>query len=127
MVRVFPVSIAVALLIASSAVAFAGDAMDGAELMAVLKDGKLLKLGGPGLGYSGNLMMNSDGTGKGQAKTDSGEVIPLVGTWKIKGDQVCRVWEALDDGKEICETWEKDGSNRVQVMVDGKSIGVNAW
>ena len=101
--------------------------MTNAELTALLGNGKTIGLGGPGTGYIGELAMNADGTGKGQAKTDKGRIIPVVGTWKIKDDQVCRIWKDLDDGKEVCETWEKDGTNRVQVMVDGKSVGVNFW
>ena len=101
--------------------------MTGAELNALLGKGKTIMLGGPGQGYAGELAMNADGTGKGTAKTDGGKILTLTGTWKIKGDQVCRAWKEFDDGKEICETWEKDGANKVQVMVDGKSIGVNHW
>ena len=113
--------------VATFSAAYAGETMTGAELTALLSGGKTIKLGGPNTGYNGELAMNADGTGKGQAKTDGGRVIKIEGTWKIKGDQVCRIWEDLDDGKEVCETWEKDGTNRVQVMVDGKSIAVNYW
>jgi len=116
-----------AAILASSTGTFAGDAMTGAELTALLGNGKTIKLGGPGTGYTGELAMNADGTGKGKAKTDGGKIINVVGTWKINGNQVCRIWEDLDDGKEVCEIWEKDGTNRVQVMVDGKSIGINYW
>jgi hypothetical protein len=111
----------------SAGAALAGDTMTGAELTALLANGKTIKLGGPGTEYNGELAMNADGTGKGQVKTNGGRVIKVEGTWKINGDQVCRIWEDLDDGKEVCETWEKDGTNRVQVMVDGESVGVNYW
>lgn len=113
--------------VATFSAAYAGETMTGAELTALLSGGKTIKLGGPGTGYAGELTLNADGSGKGKAKTDDGKVLTLTGTWKIKGDQFCPTWQEFNDGKEVCETWEKDGTNRVQVMVDGKSIGVNYW
>ena len=66
-------------------------------------------------------------TATGQAKTDAGEVIQLAGVWYIESDKFCRTWKAVDPGKEVCETWIKDGENKVRVLVDGKQIGINHW
>jgi hypothetical protein len=63
----------------------------------------------------------------GEAKTDKGEAIHIDGIWTIEGDKLCRTWKAIDDGKEVCETWIKDGENKVRVLVDGKEIGTNHW
>jgi hypothetical protein len=121
------VAAAAAVMIASCTAALAGDAMTGAELTALLANGKTIQLGGPGAGYAGELALNADGTGKGTAKADDGTNLTITGTWKIKGDQFCRAWKEFDDGKDVCETWEKDSGNKVLVMVDGKKIGVNHW
>lgn len=121
---------AAALIVACAAAGsgFAQDAaMTGPELQALLGTGKTIALGGPGEGYTGTLDLNADGTGAGSAKTDAGDLIEISGTWSIKGDTFCRKWEALNDGGEVCETWMPDGPNRVQVIVDGKQIGVNSW
>ena len=116
---------AVFLLIAGPAMA--QDAMTGDELEALLGTDKTILLGGPGAGYAGELAAKSDGTASGSAKTDAGKVIQLEGIWYIKDNAFCRAWKGIDDGKEICETWVKDGENKVRVMVDGKEIGVNHW
>jgi len=110
-----------------AAPALAQEAMTGDELEALLGDDRTIGLGGPGAGYAGELSLKSDGTASGQAKTDAGKVIQLDGVWYIEGDKFCRTWKAVDPGKEVCETWIKDGENRVRVLVDGKEIGVNHW
>jgi hypothetical protein len=101
--------------------------MTGAELTALLANGKTIKLGGPGEGYNGELTLNADGTGKGQAKTDGGDVLALTGKWRIEGDHFCPTWKEFNDGKEVCETWVPDGQNRVKVMLNGEKIGTNYW
>lgn len=103
------------------------NAMTNADLTGLLSGGKTLMLGGKGQGYEGSLTLNADGTGKGSAKTDAGAVINLTGTWSIKGDQFCRVWEGLDDGNEVCETWVKTSNTSVKVMNGDQQIGVNSW
>ena len=107
--------------------ALAQEAMTGDELEALLGDDRTIGLGGPGAGYAGELSLKSDGTATGSAKTDAGKVIQLDGVWYIEGGKFCRTWKAVDDGKEVCETWVKDGDNKVRVLVDGKEIGVNHW
>ena len=101
--------------------------MTGDQLTALLAGGKTIGLGGPGSGYDGELVLNADGTGSGQAKTAEGDELTLTGTWSIKGDQFCRAWKEFDDGAEVCETWVPDGENRVRVLVNGEEVGVNHW
>ena len=102
-------------------------AMSQDQLEALTADGVTLKLGGEGLGYSGELMLAADGTGKGSAKTDDGTVLSLTGTYEVRGGQFCRSWMEFDDGAEVCETWMLTSDNSVDVMVDGNKIGVNSW
>ena len=101
--------------------------MSGADLSALLADGHTVMLGGPGEGYSGELVLSRDGRGSGSAKTDGGTVIKIEGVWAIKGDKFCRTWAGLDDGKEICETWVLVGENKANIMNGKKKIGVNQW
>lgn len=105
----------------------AATAMTGKELTALLSEGKLLMLGGPKEGYTGELTLAKDGTGHGEAKTTDGKVIKIDGTWRIKGNKFCRTWKALDGGKEVCETWNKVGEKSVRVMVGKNDVGLNSW
>lgn len=105
----------------------AGKAMKGSQLETLLANGKTINLGGKGEGYAGTLVLAKDGTGKGSAKTDDGKTITLQGTWKIKGDKFCRAWEALDSGKEVCETWRVKSPTQVEVYVGKKRAGLNSW
>jgi len=45
----------------------------------------------------------------------------------LKSDGAAAGSAKADAGKEVCETWIKDGDNKVRVLVDGKEIGVNHW
>ena len=120
--------IAAAAMSAFATVSFAEEAMTGAQLTELLSAGKTIKLGGPGTGYSGELVLNADGTGKGEAKTDDGKnTFVIEGTWQIKGDTLCRTWAALDEGKKVCETWVMVEPKKVKVMNADKELGVNSW
>ncbi|HEV7247946.1 MAG TPA: hypothetical protein VGN93_13260 [Shinella sp.] len=105
----------------------AGKDMKEGELKALLEGGKTLQLGGKGMGYTGTLDLAADGTGKGSAQPDSGDKIVINGTWRIKGDEFCRTWEALDDGKEVCERWRLVAPNKVEVYSGKEMMGVNSW
>jgi hypothetical protein len=110
----------------------AAEKMTGAELTTLLSNGKELRLGGPGKGYSGTLTLTADGTGKGTGRgsvtLDSGDVIPIEGVWTIKKDRFCRTWKGgRDAGKEVCETWTKTGPKAVEVFVGKKDMGSNSW
>ncbi|MCV3271515.1 hypothetical protein [Roseobacter sinensis] len=91
------------------------------------ENGITLKLGGEGHGYVGSLKLTNDGRGTGSAKTDSGRTINIDGTWAVKGDQFCRTWKDLDDGKEVCETWISTSPRSVDVYKGDQKLGVNSW
>ncbi|MCD7109342.1 hypothetical protein LRX75_09805 [Rhizobium sp. DKSPLA3] len=102
--------------------------MTGAELTALLANGKVILLGGPGKGYSGTLNITADGKGKGEVKLAGGDIISIEGVWKIKKNRFCRVWKGgRDAGKEVCETWVKTGPKAVDVIAAKKNIGSNSW
>lgn len=105
----------------------AGKVMKGPQLETLLANGKTITLGGKGEGYVGTLVLAKDGTGSGSAKTDDGKTITLQGTWKIKGDKFCRAWEALDSGKEVCETWRVKSPTQAEIFVGKKRSGLNSW
>jgi hypothetical protein len=122
--------IAYALIVfaASSSMAMAGQQMSGKDLTSLLGQGKTIQLGGKGMGYSGSLTLTADGKGKGEAKLDDGTIIPIEGTWHIKGNKFCRTWTGGDDAnKEVCEAWIKKGKNAVTVRAGKNDIGVNSW
>lgn len=104
----------------------ADEFMTGAELTALVGQGKTINLGGEGEGYSGTLEIKADGTASGSAKTDAGKKIVIKGTWAIEEGQFCRKWKGLDGGKKVCETWKKIGDNKVEVL-EIKKLGVNWW
>ena len=108
--------------------------MTGEQLNQLLASGKTLMLGGDGEGYKGELVLKADGTGKGQAITDNGKTLKIDGTWEIVGDEFCRVWKEISEGKRICERWVVIGENQVRVYSrqDGKPAkykksGLNSW
>jgi len=116
-----------ALVLLAHHASAADEFMTGDEMKALLAADKTINLGGAGEGYAGTLLLKADGTGAGTAKTDSGDVITLDGTWVIKKNTFCRKWKALDKGKEVCEAWKKIGENRVEVQVKKKKAGINWW
>lgn len=75
--------------------AIAATAMIGKELQALLSDGKVIAMGGPKEGYSGELSLLKDGTAHGQVKLDSGDVISIDGVWHISGNTFCRTWKGV--------------------------------
>lgn len=116
------------VLAASSSLAMAGQQMSGKDLTSLLGQGKTIMLGGKGMGSSGSLMLSADGKGKGEAKLDNGTVIPIEGTWQVKGNKFCRTWTGgRDANKEVCETWIKKGAKAVTVRAGKKDLGVNSW
>ena len=106
----------------------ADHAMTGAELTALLSKGKVITMGGPGQGMTGQLTVNADGTASGSGKTDSGVTFTIEGTWAIEKNAFCRTWKGgRDSGKKICETWVLTSPNVARIMVKNKQIGQNSW
>ena len=61
------------------------------------------------------------------ALTPAGDkAIPVSGTWKLKGAQVCRTLAPIQPD-EICETWVKSGAKQATIHVDGKAASINKW
>ncbi|WP_299622976.1 hypothetical protein [Pelagibius sp.] len=98
--------------------------LSGETLRSLLAKGLTLTLGGPGEGYTGVVRLTADGKGIGAALLDSGKMLDISGTWEIEGDTFCRKWK-FDGYKRQCETWRQIGANKVEVLVDGKKVGVN--
>ncbi|MBY5741967.1 hypothetical protein [Rhizobium leguminosarum] len=108
--------------------AIAATAMIGKELQALFSNGKVIALGGPKEGYSGELSVLKDGTAHGQVKLDSGDVISIDGVWHISGNTFCRTWKGgRDAGKSVCETSNKTGQKSVSMLNGKESIGGNTW
>ena len=101
--------------------------MTGTQLKQLLGERITLTLGGEGEGYTGELLLNADGTGKGQALTDKGKKMRIEGTWEIVGDEFCRIWKEVSKGKKVCERWIIIGDNKVEVRKGDKRVGVNSW
>ncbi|MDP3196093.1 hypothetical protein [Tabrizicola sp.] len=104
-----------------------GTPMTTEELTALTADGVTLTLGGAGMGYTGELALEADGTATGGAKMDNGNKLSIAGTWAIKDGKFCRTWTDLDGGKEVCETWVKTSDTSVEVYNGDKMLGVNSW
>jgi hypothetical protein len=110
-------------LLASPAIA--QEAITGAELETLLGPHKTIVVRGPG--YTAELTLKSSGTGVGSATSTDGKVAAIAGVWYIAGNQFCRAWENIDEGEEVCETWVRNGSNKVHVVVDGREIEEISW
>ncbi len=127
-------AIATACLLAAGACAQQGqsaatagaDHMTGAELQALLSQGRTLRLGGPEEGYSGEVRLAADGTGDGEVVFTNGRAMQFVGTWAVEGDRFCREWSFNEYLRE-CETWRRLGDNKAEVFIDGKRVGLNSW
>ena len=104
-----------------------GKPMTQGQLEQLTGNGVKLQLGGPGEGYSGELILTADGRGSGAVTTDSGNKLTLTGTYEIRNGQFCRKWVEFNDGAEACETWLLTTGNSATVMFNGEKIGVNSW
>jgi hypothetical protein len=101
--------------------------MTGSQLKSLLREGRNLELGDDAHGYHGELRLNPDGTGIGYALTNGGKEYKIHGTWEIVGDEFCRTWKDMDDGKTVCERWILVKENKVEVYTSAGKIGVNSW
>ena len=121
-------STAVLVMSLTAAASAADHTMTGAELTSLLSGGKTITMGGPGLGMTGQLIVNGDGTASGSGKLDSGQTFTIAGSWVIKSNQFCRTWQGgRDSGKRVCETWILSAPNVAKVMVKNKQVGQNSW
>ncbi len=116
----------ITLVIISASWPLRAEDMSGEKLKLLLANGLTLMLGGPGEGYKGTVRLEADGTGAGSAVLDNGKKLDITGTWTIEDNRFCRKWK-FNNFKKECETWRKVDENKVEVLIDGKKIGVNSW
>lgn len=102
-----------------------GQWMTGEELTILLSDGEVLGLGGKGTDYKGQAKFKANGTASGSVTFANGDVFSFKGTWKIRENQLCRVW--VGDEGEVCEKWKRTGKKSSDVYASGNKIGRNYW
>jgi hypothetical protein len=118
--------IALAVMFAGSA--FAQTPYTAAEMQALLAKGLTVAssdLDG-GKVFTARITLAAGGQLSGALTPAGDKAIPVSGTWKLKGAQVCRTLAPIQP-EEICETWVKSGPKQAIVQVDGKDASVNRW
>ena len=118
--------IALAVMFAGSA--FAQTPYTAAEMQALLAKGLTIAssdLDG-GKVFTARITLAAGGQLSGALTPAGDKAIPVSGTWKLKGAQVCRTLAPIQP-EEICETWVKSGPKQATVQVDGKDASVNRW
>ena len=118
--------IALAVMFAGSA--FAQTPYTAAEMQALLAKGLVVAssdLDG-GKVFTARITLAAGGQLSGALTPAGDKAIPVSGTWKLKGAQVCRTLAPIQP-EEICETWVKSGPKQAIVQVDGKDASVNRW
>ena len=114
------------LLIGGSALAQAP--YTAAEMQALLSKGLLVNssdLEG-GKVFTGRVTLGPDGKLSGTITPAGSSAIPLSGSWKLKGAQLCRTIEPIEPN-EVCETWLKAGAKQATIQVNGKAASINKW
>ena len=118
--------IALGVMFAGSA--FAQTPYTAAEMQALLAKGLVVAssdLDG-GKVFTARITLAAGGQLSGALTPAGDKAIPVSGTWKLKGAQVCRTLAPIQP-EEICETWVKSGPKQATVQVDGKDASVNRW
>ena len=116
-----------ATALATAGFAQSANQMTQDQLTRLTKNGRTLQLGGPDQGYTGELRLNKNGTGKGAVTTDSGKKLTITGSWEVRDGQFCRTWREFNAGKEQCEVWILTTPTTVDVFAGSNKIGVNSW
>ena len=76
--------------------------------------------------FTAKITLAADGKLSGALTPAGDKAIPVSGTWKLKGAQVCRTLAPIQP-EEICETWLKTGAKEATIAVDGKEASINRW
>jgi hypothetical protein len=108
--------------------AFALAPYTAAEMQALLAKGLVVSssdLEG-GKTFTARITLAAGGQLSGTLTPAGDKAIPLSGTWKLKGAQVCRTLAPIQP-EEICETWVKSGARQATVQVDVKDASINKW
>ncbi len=120
--------IAAACVALSHAAIAAGPALNAEELKALLAKGLVVTstdLKG-GREYTARINLAADGKLSGSLTPAGDKAIAVSGTWRLKGNQLCRTLAPLQP-EEICETWLKSGTKEVVIQVGGREVAVNRW
>ena len=118
----------IAATVFASGVAFAQTPYTAAEMQALLAKGLVVSssdLDG-GKVFTARITLVAGGQLSGALTPAGDKAIPVSGTWKLKGAQVCRTLAPIQP-EEICETWVKSGAKEAIIQVDGKDASVNRW
>jgi hypothetical protein len=76
--------------------------------------------------YTARINLAADGKLSGSLTPAGQAAIPVSGTWKLKGAQLCRTLAPIQP-EEICETWLKSAHKEVVIQVGGKDVAINRW
>jgi hypothetical protein len=76
--------------------------------------------------YTGRVNLEPGGRLTGALNVSGHGTVPLNGTWKLQGAQVCRTLGEVQP-ELICETWIRSGAKEATVQVDGKNVSINRW
>ena len=108
--------------------AFAQTPYTAAEMQALLAKGLVVASSDMDGGkvFTARITLAAGGQLSGALTPAGDKAIPVSGTWKLKGAQVCRTLAPIQP-EEICETWVKSGPKQATVQVDGKDASVNRW
>jgi hypothetical protein len=76
--------------------------------------------------FTGRVDLAAGGKLSGTITPAGQQAVPLSGTWKLKGPQLCRTLGPVQP-EEVCETWLKSGPKEATIQVNGKDASVNRW
>jgi hypothetical protein len=113
-----------------SAFAFAQERkpLTATEMQALLGKGLLVNssdLRG-GREFTGRITLSANGKLSGTVTPAGDKAIPVSGTWKLNGSQLCRTLAPIQP-EEVCETWIRTGAKEAIIQVGGKDASVNRW
>lgn len=114
--------------LSSAAVAQNKPAYTAAEMQTLLGKGLTVNSSDLNNGkvFTAKITLAADGKLSGALTPAGDKAIPVSGTWKLKGVQVCRTLAPIQPD-EICETWLKTGAKQATIVVDGKEASINRW
>lgn len=119
------------LLMLSATVATAADKpkpprpMNAEQIAALLANGTTIKVTGASSHYSGKFVLTADGKGSGTA-TVNGKDVTVSGTWQIKRNLFCHVWQGIDE-KEVCEAWVPIEAKKALILMKKVEVGIVTW
>ena len=76
--------------------------------------------------FTGRVNLAAGGKLSGTLTPKGSDAIPLSGTWRLKGGQLCRTLAPIEPA-EVCETWLRTGPREAIIQVGGKQTSINRW